>query len=88
MHRRGEEARMSAQFILAQISDTHVRADDDGAAARQLTRALRQAREYRANVILMTGDLANDERADEYALFAEAIADPPAPLYRDAGQSR
>jgi Icc protein len=72
---------MSAQFILAQISDTHIRADDDGAAVRQLTHALRQAREYKANVILISGDLANDERADEYALFAKAIADPPAPLF-------
>lgn len=72
---------MSGQFVLAQISDTHVRADDEGAAARQLRRALAQARDYRADVILVTGDLANDERADEYALFAQVIADPPAPLY-------
>lgn len=72
---------MSAQFILAQISDTHVRADDAGAAARQLKRALAGARAYRADVILITGDLVNDARADEYAVFAEAIADPPAPLY-------
>lgn len=72
---------MSGQFVLAQISDTHVRADDEGAAARQLRRALAQARDYRADVILVTGDLANDERADEYALFAEVIADPSAPLY-------
>lgn len=72
---------MSAEFILAQISDTHVRADDGGAAARQLKRALDQARSYRADVILLTGDLVNDEREDEYALLAETIADPPAPLY-------
>lgn len=72
---------MSGQFRLAQISDTHVRADDDGAAARQLTRAMAQAREYRADVILLTGDLVNDERADEYAVLAETIVDPPAPLY-------
>jgi Icc protein len=72
---------MSGAFRLAQISDTHVRADDDGAAAAQLRRALAQAQAYRADVILLTGDLVNDERADEYALLAEAIADPPAPLY-------
>jgi Icc protein len=72
---------MSAPFILAQISDTHVRVDDGGAAARQLARALDQARDYRPDVILISGDLANDERADEYALFAEAIADAPAPIY-------
>jgi len=72
---------MSAQFIIAQISDTHVRIDDGGAAARQLSRALEQAGEYQANVILVTGDLVNEERADEYEVFARAIADPPAPLY-------
>lgn len=72
---------MSERFLLAQISDTHVRADDDGAAARQLKKALNQAREYRADAILLTGDLVNDERADEYAVLAEVIADPPAPLF-------
>lgn len=72
---------MSAPFVLAQISDTHVRADDDGAAARQLKRAMAQAKDYRADVILLTGDLVNDERADEYVVLAETIADPPAPLY-------
>jgi 3',5'-cyclic AMP phosphodiesterase CpdA len=72
---------MSGQFRLAQISDTHVRTDDGGAAAYQLQRALAQAKEYRADVILLTGDLAHDERPDEYALLAEAIAGPPAPLY-------
>lgn len=72
---------MSAQFILAQISDTHVRADDDGMALRRLMRAMEQARDYRANVILLTGDLVNDERPDEYALLAKAIAEPPAPVY-------
>jgi 3',5'-cyclic-AMP phosphodiesterase len=72
---------MSAQFVIAQISDTHVRTDDDGAAVRQLNRALDQARTYRADLILLTGDLVNDEREDEYAAFAKAIADPPAPVY-------
>ncbi len=72
---------MSASFILAQISDTHVRTDDGEAAARQLARALEQARQYRANAILISGDLANSERTDEYALFARAISDPPAPVY-------
>jgi 3',5'-cyclic AMP phosphodiesterase CpdA len=72
---------MSAEFILAQISDTHVRVDDGGASVRRLTKALGQARGYRADLILITGDLVNDERSDEYAAFAEAIIDPPAPLY-------
>jgi len=72
---------MSGKFLLAQISDTHVRADDGGAAARQLHKALDQARTYKADAILLTGDLVNDERDDEYAVLVDAIADPPAPLF-------
>lgn len=69
------------RFVLAQISDTHVRADDGGAALRQLTKALAQARDYQADAILLTGDLVNDERDEEYAVLAEALIDPPAPLF-------
>jgi len=72
---------MSGRFLLAQISDTHVRADDGGLAARQLRKAMARAREYAADVILLTGDLVNDERPEEYARLAEAVSDPPAPLF-------
>ncbi len=72
---------MSERFVLAQISDTHIRADDGGAAGRQLRHALAQARHYRADAIVMTGDLANDAGAEEYVALADALADPPAPLY-------
>ncbi|WP_395646495.1 phosphodiesterase [Terricaulis sp.] len=72
---------MSARFFLAQISDTHLRADDGGVAAAQLRKALSQAAEYRCDAILLTGDLANDERPEEYAALAEVIANPPAPLF-------
>ena len=72
---------MSGKFVLAQISDTHVRADDGGAAAAQLRAALQQAREYHADAILLTGDLVNEERSDEYEILADAIANPPAPLF-------
>lgn len=72
---------MGDTFFLAQISDPHVRTDDDGEASGRLRRALEAARAYHADAILLTGDLVNDERADEYAALAEVIADPPAPLY-------
>lgn len=72
---------MTDRFVIAQISDTHVRADDNGAAARQLHRAMEQARAYQADAILLTGDLVNDARIDEYAVLAETLAHPPAPLY-------
>lgn len=71
----------SGRFLLAQISDTHVRADDGGAAAEQLRRAMAQARDYEVDAILLTGDLVNDEREIEYVELAKAIADPPAPLF-------
>lgn len=76
---------MSGNFRLAQISDTHVRADDGGEAASQLKRAMAQAKDYGADVILLTGDLVNDAREDEYAVLAETIANPPAPLYLMTG---
>lgn len=79
--RRHKGASVSDRFLLAQISDTHVRADDAGAAAQQLRRALDGARAYRADAIILTGDLVNDEGADEYAALAEALIDPPAPLF-------
>lgn len=69
------------QFFVAQISDMHVRADDEGAAARALRRAMAQAGEYRCEAILLTGDLVNDASADEYAVLADALRDPPAPFY-------
>ncbi len=72
---------MSGRFLLAQISDTHVRADDQGAAAAKLRKAMAQAAEYRADAILLTGDLVNDERAEEYEALSRALRDPPAPLY-------
>jgi len=71
----------SDRFFVAQISDTHVRADDGGAAAAALRRAMAQAADYRVDAMLFTGDLVNDARADEYAALADALADPPAPLY-------
>lgn len=72
---------MSERFFLAQISDTHVRTDDGGAAASNLRRALAAAAAYRCDAIMLTGDLANDERAEEYAILAEAITGASAPLF-------
>lgn len=69
------------RFILAQISDMHVRADDDGANAERLRRALRQAGDYSVDAILLTGDLVNDEGEAEYAALAAALVDAPAPVY-------
>jgi 3',5'-cyclic-AMP phosphodiesterase len=78
---RANEGGVADRFLLAQISDTHLRADDSGAAARQLRRALDGARAYRVDTIIMTGDLANDEKPEEYVALADALIDPPAPVF-------
>jgi 3',5'-cyclic AMP phosphodiesterase CpdA len=72
---------MSDRFILAQISDTHVRADDGAANAARLKQALAEAGAYRPHAILLTGDLVNDEREDEYAALASALGEAPAPVF-------
>ncbi|MGE0596249.1 MAG: metallophosphoesterase [Hyphomonadaceae bacterium] len=72
---------MSARFILAQISDTHVRPESPEATAN-LRRAFDGARAYGADAIMLTGDLINDERQPEqYDILVDALRDPPAPLY-------
>lgn len=71
----------SDRFVLAQLSDPHVRADDGGANAAALARALAQACDYGADAILLTGDLVNDEGAAEYAVLAQTLATVTLPLY-------
>lgn len=75
---------MSDRFVLAQISDMHVRADwraDGFDPSEDLRRALDAIEAFGADAIIATGDLVNDERADEYAALADILQAPPAPLF-------
>lgn len=75
---------MSDRFAVAQISDMHIRAaarEDGFDPSADLVRALAAIREFGADVIIATGDLANDAQADEYQALAALIADPPAPIF-------
>ncbi|MES1158383.1 MAG: phosphodiesterase [Terricaulis silvestris] len=75
---------MSDQFVVAQISDMHIRAaarDDGFDPVADLKRALQQIRALEPDVIVATGDLVNDARGDEYPVLAEAMKDAPAPFY-------
>jgi len=75
---------MSDQFVVAQISDMHIRAaprDDGFDPVADLKRALQQIRDLGADVILATGDLVNDARGEEYPVLAEALKEAPAPVY-------
>ncbi len=75
---------MVARFVLGQISDLHVKAergdepfDNNG----NVRRALEQIAAYEPDLILATGDLANDAKAGEYAALAPLLAMAPAPLF-------
>lgn len=75
---------MSARFVLAQISDMHVRVgvrEDGFDPLARLKRTLQAIDAFNAAAIIATGDLVNDERADEYAALAEALKAAPAPVY-------
>ncbi|HVZ98848.1 MAG TPA: metallophosphoesterase [Caulobacterales bacterium] len=75
---------MSGQFVIAQISDMHVRAGpnaDGFDPAGDVERALQQIEALGADVIIATGDLVNDARAEEYAALAEALGGASAPLF-------
>lgn len=79
---------MPSRFVLAQITDMHVRApgkDDGFEPLDRLLRALEEVAAYNVDAIVATGDLVNDERPEEYALLAEALARAPAPVYLAPG---
>lgn len=68
------------RLVLAQISDPHIRADSE-APTLALKRALDGARSYGADAILLTGDLVNDGKREEYTILARALAGASAPFY-------
>jgi 3',5'-cyclic AMP phosphodiesterase CpdA len=79
---------VSASFLLAQVSDTHIltekRIDASGQQydhTEQLRRAFATMKEFKPDAILITGDLVNDAREDEYAVLAEVLKEAPGPLY-------
>jgi 3',5'-cyclic AMP phosphodiesterase CpdA len=75
---------MPARFVLGQISDLHVLArqgEEPFDTNANVRRALEMIAAYKPDVILATGDLANDARADEYEALAPLLAQAPAPLF-------
>jgi 3',5'-cyclic-AMP phosphodiesterase len=75
---------MSARFVLAQISDMHIRAgarDDGFDPLARLHDALAAIRRFGADAIIATGDRVHDERPEDYAVLAQALREAPAPIY-------
>jgi 3',5'-cyclic-AMP phosphodiesterase len=71
-------------YLLAQLSDPHVRAaSDDGIAARQLSAAVNALLEFDPlpGAVLLTGDLAEHGGPVEYALVRELLEPLPMPVY-------
>jgi Icc protein len=76
-------------MIVAQISDTHIALDTPDADQRwrdfEATIADINALDPAPDVIVHTGDIVHNGRADEYAVAADILADARAPVYVLAG---
>jgi 3',5'-cyclic AMP phosphodiesterase CpdA len=72
--------------VLAQISDFHLRSDDDGPTGRlAATLDALLALERRPDAVLASGDLADGARPEEYAAVDAQLARLPMPVYRLPG---
>ena len=72
--------------LIAQLSDPHLRMDDE-ASQPALARAVEQVRVLRPApvAVLVTGDIANSGSAEEHARARELLAPLDAPVYTAAG---
>ena len=72
-------------MIIAQISDTHIALDTPDAGRRrddfERTIADINALDPQPDVVIHTGDIVHNGRADEYAVAATILADLKAPVY-------
>jgi 3',5'-cyclic AMP phosphodiesterase CpdA len=69
--------------LLAQLSDPHVRLDDDGASTASLAAAVDAVLAFRPapQAVVLTGDIANAAEAAEYARVRELLAPLPMPVH-------
>jgi Icc protein len=73
--------------LLAQLSDPHVRVDDDGASARALAAAVHSVLELRPapQAVVVSGDLADGAATGEYERLRELLEPLPMPVHVLAG---
>lgn len=83
---------MSDSVLIAQLTDTHLFADDDGImmgmkTAESLQAVIEKVAELprRPDVLLLTGDLSQDETAASYERLRQAIAPLNIPTYSIPG---
>jgi Icc protein len=80
----GRPALSNSPYLLAQLSDPHVRIDsDDGDAARSLAAAVKALLEVDPlpGAMLLTGDLVEHGHPDEYAHVRELLSPLPMPVH-------
>ncbi|MGC3873238.1 phosphodiesterase [Halomonas sp. GXIMD04776] len=75
---------------LIQITDCHLHADPDassrtGNPLRQLQRVVERAREFNPDIVLVTGDISQDQTRDSYGRAAEAFSSFGCPWFWCSG---
>ena len=79
---------MSSTITVAQITDSHLKREPgqgDGSPDAMLHRAVELVREAQPDVLLLTGDIADDGSADAYERVAQAVAVLGVPVLATAG---
>lgn len=71
-------------LVIAQLSDPHVRLDDE-ASITGLERAAECVASFKPAAVLLTGDIADTGAPEEYEAATRALAPIQAPVYRTAG---
>ncbi|MDA0185293.1 metallophosphoesterase [Solirubrobacter phytolaccae] len=71
-------------LLIAQISDPHIKLDDE-ASIRGLERAAERVAAFNPAAVLFTGDIADTGAPEEYEAAVRALAPIQAPVYRTAG---
>ena len=71
-------------LLIAQLSDPHVRLDDE-ASITGLERAAERVASLNPAAVLFTGDIADTGAPEEYEAATRALAPIQAPVYRTAG---
>ncbi|MBI3771576.1 MAG: 3',5'-cyclic-AMP phosphodiesterase [Gammaproteobacteria bacterium] len=75
---------------IAHLTDTHIFADPQGGlfgleSERALREVIALVQRRQPNLVMVTGDLIHDERAEAYARLSEILADLGVPVYCLAG---
>ncbi len=79
---------MSSTITVAQISDSHLQREPgsgDGSPDAMLRRAVALVREAQPDVLLLTGDIADDGSTEAYERVAKAVAVLDVPVLATAG---